>query len=230
MVDARSARFQGMVPGSWGTPAPAPRPAPPNPNSAESRNNPAPPPPSPPRPRDQQRPRDNNLSLEAVLRRMQPMPTLQDPNKQSNPVTSWLSSLGQPRVPKPMDIPNPNRLGIFGQPVVEKVDDKIFSLRHTPMPPPAVSFADEMAALGASFPAIRNGEETARYPELQRDEWGRTVRVPGSYLDEMSPLARPWRSRRPAQLVPLPVTPEALESRPRPPWWYSDDSPYPPSQ
>jgi hypothetical protein len=182
----------------------------------------------------------DSATLSAMQRRLAEDPNhtfgLQDPGGDSGGFTSWVKGLFEPRVPTPMDIPitgkqenNPDNLDVFGRPIPFKIDDKIFSLRHKPMPPPPVSIQDRLAAMGTAFPAMRNGEETLRYPKLTIDEWGRTVRVPGEYLDEPSHLTY-RRAQKNPRLVPLPVTPEALEARPRPSWWYSDESPYPPSQ
>ena len=81
MVDARSARFQGQVPGSWGTPAPAParvntstlagvqaasRPAPPPPPR------PAPPPPPPAPRRTQMRQTEPPVEQKNFLRQLAP--------------------------------------------------------------------------------------------------------------------------------------------------------------
>jgi hypothetical protein len=218
----------GVQRASQPAPQPAPRPAP-QPVSSSSR------PPTISADKDYRSPYQD-----AINRRLAKDPNhmfgLRDPEKESSGFTGWVKNLFEPRVPRPMEIPitgkqasNPDNLDVFGNPIPLKIDDQIFSLRHRAMAPPPVSIQDQLAAYGVSFPAMKNGEEVLRYPALERDEWGRIVRIPGEYLEEKSPLT--WRrASNSPRLVPLPVTPEALEARPRPSWWYSDESPYPPSQ
>ena len=112
---------------------------------------------------------------------------LQTPADERNPVSNFLSRMFGERTPVPRQVETSEK-NVFGKPMSVPVDSMAWSFARRPMTSPGQSPADERAYRGYAYMS-----DPIRYPKLERNEWGQVVRVPGEFLDEMSPLANPPR-------------------------------------
>jgi hypothetical protein len=146
---------------------------------------------------------------------------VRDPNEKPNPVTSFLGGLFEPRVPTPKWIET-NQPGVFSnRNRLEPIDSKAGSMFHHLLPPPPLSYQDEMATHPGGFGMpVRTREDensewkdTMLYNNITRDDWGRLVVAPG-YRDTRDPRLPTYLKNDPV-FVPYRPTQEELDRNTR---------------
>ena len=154
-----------------------------------------------------------NKRLAPPANESSPSMRVRDPNEKPNPVTSFLGGLFEPRVPTPTYIET-NQPGVFSnRNRLEPIDSRYRSLSNQVLPPPPLSYQDEMATnpAGWGMPVMRDGEPTMLYNNITLDDWGRLVVAPG-YSEVRDPRLPTYSGLDPV-LVPYRPSEDELERK-----------------